>query len=156
MIKKFLRDDGLTFTPLFTVKPHAFLWKDHPLAGRPHLKLADLDPYPCITFDQGIENSFYMSEEVYPARQMTKHIIVTDRAALVNFLIGLNAYTISTGVFPAYLQGTDIISVPIQCDEHIEVGVIRNRDTVLSELGKMYLDALSQIADDIVSNYIDI
>ncbi len=153
VIRKFLREGGLSFTPLFTVEPHAFLSREHPLSGRSQIALSDLDPYPCITFDQGIGNSFYTAEEVFSTRPMQKHIIVTDRAALVNFLIGLNAYTISTGIFPAYLHGTDIISVPIRCEEHIEVGVIRNRDAVTSALGQMYLDALWHIADDIASGY---
>ncbi len=119
------------------------------LAGHAEITLSDLDPYPCITFDQGIENSFYASEEVFSTRPMKKHIIVTDRAALVNFLIGLNAYTISTGIFPAYLHGTDIVSVPIRCEEHIEVGVIQNRGALLSPLGERYLDALRHVAEGI-------
>lgn len=109
-----------------------------------------LDEYPYITYNQGIDNSFYFSEELLSTRQVEKHIIVSDRAALVNFLIGLDAYTISTGIFPAYLHGDDIISVPLKADEHMEVGLIQNRHAVVSPLGELYIEALKKIADDIV------
>ncbi|MGI6211402.1 MAG: LysR family transcriptional regulator [Anaerovoracaceae bacterium] len=149
VIRKLLSDDGLTFTSLFTAAPHVFLCRTHPLADRAMVTLDDLDEYPYITYDQGIDNSFYFSEELLSTRQVEKHIIVSDRAAVVNFLIGLDAYTISTGVFPAYLHGDDIIAVPLKADEHMEVGFIQNRHAVVSPLGELYIEALRKIADDI-------
>lgn len=150
VIRKVLTDDGLTFTPLFTASPHVFLCRTHPLADRAEVTLDDLEDYPYITYDQGLDNSFYFSEELLSTRQVKKHIIVSDRAALVNFLIGLNAYTISTGIFPAYLHGEDIISVPLDVEEHMEVGFIQNRHAVVSPLGELYIKALKKVADDIV------
>lgn len=149
VIRKVLADDGLIFTALFTVSPHVFLCRTHPLADRAEVTLAELEDYPCITYDQGLDNSFYFSEELLSTRQMKKHIIVSDRAALVNFLIGLNAYTISTGIYPAYLHGKDIISVPLDADEHMEVGIIQNRHAVVSSLGELYIEALKKTADNI-------
>ncbi|MGI6117725.1 MAG: LysR family transcriptional regulator [Bilifractor sp.] len=150
VIRKVLAENGLTFTSLFTAAPHVFLCRTHPLAGRAEVTIAELDDYPYITYDQGLDNSFYFSEELLSTRQVKKHIIVSDRAALVNFLIGLNAYTISTGIFPAYLHGEDIISVPLDVEEHMEVGYIQNRHAVASPLGGLYIEALRKIADDIV------
>jgi DNA-binding transcriptional LysR family regulator len=150
VIRKVLTDDGLTFTPLFTASPHVFLCRTHPLADRDVVTLAELDEYPYVTYDQGLDNSFYFSEELLSTRQVEKHIIVSDRAALVNFLIGLNAYTISSGIFPSYLHGDDIISVPLEADEYMEVGFIQNRHAVVSPLGELYIEALRKIAEDIV------
>lgn len=149
VIRRLLRDANLSFTPLFTASPHVFLCRSHPLTAQAMLELPDLEPYPCITYDQGVNHSFYLAEEILSTRQMGKHIIVTDRAAVVNFMIGLNAYTISTGIFPAYLHGTDIIALPLHADERIEVGIIRNKDVIPSELGMAYVEALERIAQQI-------
>lgn len=138
VIRKVLSDDGLTFTPLLTASPHVFLCRTHPFADRSRVTLSDLDAYPYISYDQGLDNSFYFSEELLSTRQVKKHIIVSDRAALVNFLIGLNAYTISSGIFPSYLHGDDIISVPLDVNEHMEIGYIQNRHAVVSPLGELY------------------
>lgn len=149
VIRRLLRDANLSFTPLFTARPHVFLCRSHPLVAKDVLELTDLEPYPCVTYDQGVYNSFYLAEEILSTRQMDKHIIVTDRAAVVNFMIGLNAYTISTGVFPAYLHGTDIIALPLNADERIEVGVIRNKDVIPSEFGRAYIAELEKISKEI-------
>lgn len=149
VINHLLRDANLSFCPLFTVKPHVFLSKTHPLAAQKSIDLSELASYPCVTYDQGINNSFYLSEEILSTRPMNKHIIVTDRAAVVNFLIGLDAYTISTGIFPTYLHGTDIISSALNVDERIEVGVIRNEDVIPSKYGILYQEALEKLAAEI-------
>ena len=149
VIQKLLKENNLEFFSLFTTNPHVFLSKEHPLARKKKIMLEELERYPCVTFDQGINNSFYFAEEILSTRQIEKHIKVTDRAAVVNFLIGLNAYTISTGVFPTYLHGNDIISVPLLVDEIIEVGVIRHKDMVISNLGTTYIEALRTIAKGI-------
>jgi DNA-binding transcriptional LysR family regulator len=146
VIRKILKENNLFYTELFTAKPHVFLYKHHPLANKISVELNDLDQYPCISYNQGQNNAFYFSEEILSTRTVKKSIRVSDRAAVVNFLIGLNGYTISSGVFPRYLHGDDIISVPLDVDEKIQVGTIVHKDTVLSDLGKIYIEALRQYA----------
>lgn len=149
VIRKILAENNLIYTELFTARPHLFLYKHHPLAGRDRVELDELEDYPCITFDQGQHNSFYFSEEILSARIVKKSIRVTDRAAVVNFIIGLNGYMISSGVFPKYLHGDDIISVALNVDEKIQVGTIMHKDATLSELGKKYLEALAKYAENL-------
>lgn len=149
VIRTILRENNLEFTTLLMAKPHAFLYRGHPLASRDLVRLEELERYPCVTYDQRINNSFYFSEEILSAREMKKHVIVTDRAALVNLLIGLNAYTIGTGVMPSYLHGSDIISVPLDSEEYIEVGIVQNRDCVPGKLAELYLESLRQIINEI-------
>ncbi len=81
-------------------------------------------------------------------RPIKKHIVVSDRAAVVNFMIGLNAYTISSGIFPTYLHGTDIISVPLNVDERTEIGIIRNKDMAHSDFGNLYIEALKKMFNE--------
>lgn len=149
VIGKLLHEYSLDFHPLFTANPHIFLYRKHALATRKTIELNDLDQYPCITFDQGENNSFYFSEEILSARIVKKSIKVSDRAAVVNLLIGLNAYTISTGVFPKYLHGNDIIAVPLNSKEKITVGIIKHKDITPSRLGEIYWDALRKIASQL-------
>ena len=119
------------------------------MADKKSVTIEDLDDYPCLTFEQGEHNSFYFSEEILSTHSVKKSIKVSDRAAVVNLLIGVNAYTISTGVFPEYLHGEDIISVPLKVEEKIHVGTIMHKDVILTRLGKIYLDALKRMADSL-------
>ena len=149
VISKLLKESNLTFTELFTAKPHVFLGKHHPLAKNKVIKLEELEEYPCLSFEQGEQNSFYFSEEVLSTRSVKKSIKVSDRAAQVNMMIGVNAYTLSTGVFPEYLHGEDIVSIPLEAKEKICVGTIIHKDTTLTQLGEIYLEALKRIADNL-------
>ena len=61
IIKKLLKEYQLRFVPLMKRDTYVYVWKDHPLAGRTVLSLSDLEGYPCVSFDQSSENSFYLS-----------------------------------------------------------------------------------------------
>lgn len=145
VIEKLLKENNLSFKPLFTAKPHIFISTKNPLAGREHVTLDDLKPYPCLSFEQGEHNSFYFSEEILSTAFRKKSIFVSDRATLFNLLIGLHGYTISTGVISTELNGTDIIAVPLLSDETITVGWISHKDLNLSPLGAIYIEALKKI-----------
>jgi DNA-binding transcriptional LysR family regulator len=146
VLLKLLKERNITFSELFTTKPHIFISKRHPLSEKESIDLDELDDYPCLSFEQGEYNSFYFSEEILSTRSIKKSIKVSDRAAIVNFMIGLNGYTVSSGVFPKYLHGDEIIAVPLNVDEVIRVGTIKHRDVTLTGLGEIYLDALKKIA----------
>ncbi len=149
VIGKLLKESNLVFTELFTARPHVFLYKHHPLAQNKTITLEELEDYPCVSFEQGDQNSFYFAEEVLSTRSVKKSIKVSDRAAVVNMMIGVNAYTFSTGVFPEYLHGEDIVSIPLEADEKICVGTIIHKDTTLTHLGEIYLEALKRIAENL-------
>lgn len=148
IIRKILKENNLYFSPLFMVKPHVFLFRGHPLAVKERISLAELEPFPCITFDQGEENSFYFSEEICSERESPKHIFVTDRAAVSDFLMELSAYIITTGILPSYLHGRDIIARPLDVDEVITVGVIRHVNQRTSEIGHAFLALLEKAAEE--------
>lgn len=146
VICKLLKESNLIFRPLFKVKPHVFISRWNPLAKRSSLTLDDLADFPCLIMDQGEHGSFYFYEEVFSTLEHKKSIRVTDRAAIINLLIGVDAYTISTGVFPSYLHGKDIIALPLEVDEYMQVGVIRHKDMLPTALGEIYENALQEIA----------
>ena len=148
VLRKLFEECGLVFHPLLTAAPHVFLRREHPLADRARVSLEDLKPYPRLSFVQGAYESSNFSEELFSNEPADKSIKISDRAAIVNFMIGLDGYTISSGIFPKYLHGDSIIYIPLAEEESMEIGYLRNQDRELSELGRIYTDALLQYRQD--------
>ncbi|MEK0315732.1 LysR family transcriptional regulator [Cohnella sp. 56] len=144
VITRLLRDANLKFTSLFTAKAHIFVSVNNPLARHPFVTIDQLDDYPYLHFEQGEYNSFHFSEEILSTLSHKKSIKVNDRATLFNLLIGLNGYTISTGVLSADLNGNEIIPVPLASDETLHVGWISHQNAALSKLAVAYVEALHQ------------
>ena len=132
----------LKFEPLFTARPHVFVSRCSPLAGRESVTLEDLAPFPRLTYDQGAQNSFFFSEEPHPTEAVDKQIVVTDRATLFNLLIGLDGYTISSGILSSDLNGDDIVAVPLESDEEMEVGYLHLAGRPLSAVAGRYVEQL--------------
>lgn len=128
VMQKFIKDNHLEFKSLFEAKPHIFINKDHPLASKGLVDLSDLAEYPYLSFEQGEYNSFYFAEEILSTNIRDKVIRVSDRATLFNLLIGLNGYTISTGIISKELNGESIISRPLNVDEQIQLGYIKRKN----------------------------
>lgn len=148
VLKKIFEENDLEFHELFTALPHVFLRREHPLAGRERIKLEDLKPYPRLSFVQGTYESSNFSEELFSNETSEKSIKISDRGAIVNFMVGLDGYTISSGIFPRYLHGDSIISVLLDEDEFMRIGYILNKDRELSELGRIYIETLRQYQDE--------
>lgn len=146
VIRKILTENNLIFEELVRAKPHVFLYKEHPLAKEELIDLDDLREYPKISFNQGMYNAFYYSEEVFSNLPVERSINVSDRAAVVNFMMGLNAYTFSSGIFPEYLHDQDIISIPVSADEEIIIGTIVHEDVTLSSIGEKFYEILKEYA----------
>ena len=142
IIRKELNRQELRFTPLFTARPHVFLSGTHPLAGKALISLSDLEPYPRLSYEQGEHNSFYFSEEILSTLECRKEIVVRDRATLFNLLIGLEGYTICSGVISEALNGSNIVSVPLDCDDRMQIGTITHSRVVPGFLTEKYLEAL--------------
>lgn len=144
VLMKVFEENNLKFYEIFSATPHVFLRREHPLAKKETIKLEDLKPYPRLSFVQGTYESSNFAEELFSNETVEKSIKISDRAAIVNFMIGLDGYTISSGIFPKYLHGDSIISIPLAEDEIMHIGYILNKDKELSELGKIYIEALKQ------------
>lgn len=142
VINRLLKDANLKFTSLFTAKPHIFISIHNPLAKQSVVTIDQLQDYPYLSFEQGEFNSFHFSEEILSTLSHPKSIRVNDRATLFNLLIGLNGYTISTGVLSADLNGNEIIPVPLDIEETINVGWICHHNAALSKLASAYIEAL--------------
>ena len=142
VIGKFLREGHLAFHELFEARPHVFVSSQNPLASQASVTLDDLSPYPYLSFEQGDYNSFYFSEEILSTVSRPKNIRVSDRATLFNLLIGVNGYTISTGVICYDINDDDIVAVPLQVDERMTVGYITHKHVTMSPLASIYIQHL--------------
>lgn len=142
VIGKLLKSHDLEFHLLFTAKPHVFISREHPLARQSVITNKELEQYPYLSFEQGEHNSFYFSEEIFSESERKKNIRVRDRATLFNLLIGLNGYTVCSGVIDEKLNGKDIIAVPLADEDDMHIGYITHRKGILSRLGDSYLKVL--------------
>ena len=144
VIERMLVANGLVFEGLFCATPHVFVCAGHPLAGRSSVTLEDLEDYPFLSYEQGSYNSFYYSEELTSTFERRKNIRVRDRATLFNLAMGLNGYTVCSGVISHELNGPGIISIPLDVDEYMEIGIITRKNTTLTRYGRAYIDAIRQ------------
>lgn len=147
VMNKILKSHDLIFHPLFIARPHVFISRKHPLAAKPVITNEELTPYPYLSFEQGEHNSFYFSEEIFSVSERKKNIRVRDRATLFNLLIGLNGYTVCSGVIDKKLNGKDIIAVPLADESDMRIGYITHRKGQISRLGNTYLEALNKYMD---------
>lgn len=130
-LEKLLKSNGLTFTPLTECSAFVYLWKGHPLADKSIIRFEDLNDYPCLSFEQGDNASFYYSEEILSTSEYPKTIKATDRATMLNLMVGLNGYTLCSGVISEELNGSDFIAVPFEADSesvgsNVVIGYLSN------------------------------
>lgn len=146
VLRKTFREFDLVFKRLFVAKPHIFVGSENPLAKKPFVTLEDLAPYPRLSYEQGDHNAFYFSEEILSTLESKKDIMVRDRATLFNLLVGLNGYTICSGVINEELNGKHIVAVPLQVEDSMEIGYITHKKLVLSPFAEHYIEELKRFA----------
>ena len=148
VLHKILKSNDLKFHKLFVAKPHIFISNRHPLASRKSVTMEELHEYPYLSFEQGEHNSFYYSEEIFSTVQRIKNIRVRDRATLFNLLIGLDGYTVCSGVIDSELNGGNIVAVPLEKEGDMHIGYVSHQKSHFSRLGIAYIDALKRNIDE--------
>lgn len=144
VLHKLFKKNDLVFEEIFEASPHIFISKNHPLADKTNINLEELKPYPYLVYEQGERNSFYFSEEFLSVLDMPKSIEVRDRATLFNLAIGLNGFTVSSGVIDKELNGEDIIAKPLIMDCSMHIGIIKKKNIMLSRYANAYIEALQR------------
>ena len=142
VLTKLFTEFGLEFHRLLDCGIYAYMWKGNPLASRESVTMDDLQPYPCLAFEQGNNNSFYFSEEFISMLDFPKSIQVRDRATLFNLVIGLNGFTVSSGVIDQKLNGSSIIAKPLDVDKTMRIGIIKKKNIIFSRYASYYVEAL--------------
>ena len=146
-IEKLLRSKGLIFTSLTECRAYVYLWKGHPLAEKKSICFEELKDYPCLSFEQGDNASFYYAEEILSTSEYPKTIKATDRATMLNLMVGLDGYTLCSGVISEELNGSDFIAVPFEADSdtagsNMVIGYISKKNMLMSHIAQLYINEL--------------
>ena len=146
---KILSSQQLEFHSIIHCKPYVYLWKGHPLAKQKSITLPELQQYPCLSFEQGESSSFYYAEEILSTCEYPRIIKANDRATILNLMIGLNGYTLCSGIICEELNGDDYLAVPFEAedkavDDTMEIGYIIRKNTLLSKMGRLYIEEIKK------------
>ena len=144
VLNKIFKDNQLEFVHLFTCEGYAYLWKNHPLAGKKVIALEELQDYPCLSFEQGDNNSFYFAEEILSTYDFKKTIKSNDRATNLNLMVGLNAFTLCSGIICEELNGSDYIAVKLAKEVTMDIGYIKRAHMNMSEIGELYIKEIKK------------
>lgn len=146
---KLLKNANLEFHHLIDCQAYVYLWKNHPLAKELSIRFEQLEKYPCLSFEQGDNSAFYLAEEILSTNEYPQVIKANDRATMLNLMIGLNGYTLCSGIICEELNGSDCIAVPFHADEQnpnslMEIGYVTRKNTILSQMGERYIHYIKQ------------
>nr|MBP3599264.1 LysR family transcriptional regulator [Eubacterium sp.] len=147
VLEKLFQQSELEFHELLKCGIYVYMWKGHPLAKRKRISLEDLAGYPCLSFDQGSYNSFYFAEEVLSTYDYKQLIKANDRATMLNLMVGLNGYTLCSGILCEELNGTDYCAVKLEAEEVMSIGYIARKGVTISPLGEKYLEEIMKYKD---------
>ena len=149
-IGKFLKSSQLEFHPLIKCEPYVYLWKGHPLARKKSIRLEELRDYPCLSFEQGPSGAFYFAEEILSTYDYIRTIKATDRATMLNLMVGLNGYTLCSGIICEELNGPEYVAVAFEDEEEevaagrMEIGYIVKENMILSQMAEKYIRELKR------------
>lgn len=143
-ILKLLKSHELAFHPLIDCRAYAYLWKGHPLADKKAIRIEQLYEYPCLSFEQGGNSSFYFAEEIFSINEYPRTIKANDRATMLNLMIGLNGFTLCSGIICEELNGTDYLAVPLEIEDEeqeyqMKIGYVVKKNQILSQMGALYI-----------------
>lgn len=150
VLEKIFKENELVFEELFVCDTFVYLWEGHPLAERERICMKDLEDYPCLAFEQGRNNSFYLSEEIMGAYDYKKIIKANDRATMLNLMVGLNGYTLCSGIISEELNGSQYRAIPLVESEKMHIGFVRHRAAKISPMGEIYLEKLRPYKDNVL------
>lgn len=147
VLMKLFHESGLEFHEILKCGIYVYMWKRHPLADRELLTLEELEDYPCLSFEQGNYNSFYFAEEVLSTYDYKQFIKANDRATMHNLMVGLNGYTLCSGILCEKLNGSEFCAVKLKSDERMTIGYLVRKGVAISSLGKKYLEEIAKFED---------
>lgn len=154
LIGKLLSENDLEFIPLINCRAYVYLWKSHPLAKESSISLEQLHDYPRLSFEQGAQSSVFLAEEILSENDYPRTITANDRATQLNLMVGLNGYTLCSGIICEELNGSDFIAVPFREDENnhnviMEIGYIAKKHSRLSDIAEDYIANVKKYLDGV-------
>ena len=151
IMNRYLQNKEISFSPIFKVSPHVFLRREHPLSSRVLLHYEALNNYPYLSYEQGAHKASWFKEEMISGEFANKHIVISDRATLMNVLLKTDAYTVGTGIMPSALNEGKIISVPLESNSHYSVGYITRDDRRPTPILEKFISVILKFGNSIKS-----
>jgi hypothetical protein len=148
-INYLFKEKDLEFHHLIDCKAYAYMWKNHPLASRKHVNLHDLSDYPCLSFEQSESGTYYFAEEILSTNEYHRTIKANDRATMLNLMVGLNGYTLCSGIISEEINGSDYVAVPFKDskgkdDRTMEIGYIVKKNFNISSICQTYIQEMKE------------
>lgn len=144
VLTKLFHEYNLEFHEILRCGIYVYLWKGHPLAKKNEIALEELEEYPCLSFEQGTYNSFYFAEEVLSTYEYKRLIKANDRATMLNLMVGLNGYTLCSGIICEELNGSDYCAIRLKSEETMTIGYLARKGVAISALGQKYLEEIAK------------
>ncbi|MCR5128009.1 MAG: LysR family transcriptional regulator [Lachnospiraceae bacterium] len=146
MLRKLMTEQGVIFHPLIKCRAYVYLWDQHPLAKEKSISMEQLEPYPCLSFEQE-GDEVYLAEEILSEKVYSQTVQVNDRSTMLNLMVGLHGYTLCSGIISGDLNGDGYVVVPFHEDEEnpnsiMEIGYITKKNSILSKMGEEYIEEL--------------
>lgn len=151
ILDKLFGEYQLEFHSLFDCEIYVYMWKGNPLANKECVTLKELEAYPCLSFEQGSYNSFYFAEEVLSTYEYKQLIKVNDRATMLNLMVGLNGYTMCSGILCEELNGPEYCAVKLDVQEKMTIGYLKRKGVSLSLLGQKYVEEMQRFKNHITN-----
>ncbi len=143
IIKKLIREYGLTFTTLMRRETYIYVWEDHEFAGRSEISIEEMKEYPCVSFDQTDDSNFYLTEEAMADYDFDKLIKSEDRATSMELIANLHGYAVGSGMLAddkSILEG--LVSIKLKEEDPLTIGYIVRKGSGMSFYGKAYIEEL--------------
>ena len=151
VLEKIFKERDLEFHEILNCHIYVYISKNHPLANKKLITLQELQDYPCLSFDQGNNNSFYFAEEVLSTYDYKQLIKANDRATMLNLMVGLDGYTLCSGIICEDLNGNEYCAVKLDSEEIMTIGYISRKGVAISPLGQKYLEELARYKENVLS-----
>ncbi|MCM3731193.1 LysR family transcriptional regulator [Fictibacillus nanhaiensis] len=139
--ERYFTSKQLTFTPIASLKQHVFLRKEHPLAHLECITLDQLRDYPYLTYQQD-DMLLHFAEEALNVDNIGKLVYLKDRGAMNNLLSNTDSYNLGTGCIVHNYMNPNIISIPLEESNMIEVGLVKRNDVHLPDEVLVYISFL--------------
>ncbi|MCD7981407.1 MAG: LysR family transcriptional regulator [Clostridiales bacterium] len=150
---RLMKSANLEFHHLVDCRAYVYLWRKHPLAAEESIGIEQLADYPCLSFEQGSDSAFYLAEEILATNEYAQSIKANDRGTMLNLMVGLNGYTLCSGIICEELNGDDFVAVPFRDTEEstgtMEIGFVTLKNMILSPVGEKYVEAIKKYLRDI-------
>ncbi|MBR1860698.1 MAG: LysR family transcriptional regulator [Lachnospiraceae bacterium] len=150
VLGKIFSENDLSFHRLFDCHIYAYVAKTHPIAKKRKVSLEELSEYPCIAFDQGENNSFYFAEELFSTYDYKRIIHASDRATSLNLFVGMNGFTLCSGIICEDLNGEEYTAVRLDSDELMTIGYIKRKGIPLSPIGELYIAEVEKYKEKVL------